>query len=76
MSHVLELLEYHKVEEATATAVKVMKAVHQTALDGGSWNPTVFLLPWDEPLSRYLFDGDEEETIATAAWNRGIKDMQ
>ena len=76
MSHVLELMQNRRVEEAAATAVQVLKAIHQTALDGGSWNSSDLLLPWDDPLARDLFGGDEEEMMATAAWNRGVKDLQ
>ena len=70
MSHVLELMEHRRVEEAAATAVQVLKAIHQTALDGGSWNSST------DPLAKDLFGGDAEEMMATAAWNRGVKDLQ
>ena len=75
-SHILELIEHRKMEEAGATAVQVLKAIHQTALDGGSWNSAVLLLPWDDPLQKDLFGGDEQEMMAAASWNRGIKDLQ
>ena len=33
-------------------------------------------MPWDDPLAKDLFGGDAKEMMATAAWNRGVKDLQ
>ena len=76
ISQLLELIEHRQMEQAGATAVQLLKAIHQTALDGGSWNSAIHLLPWDDPLQKDLFGGDEQEMMAAAAWNRGIKDLQ
>ena len=76
LSHILEKLEQGQTEQAAATCVQALKAVHQTALDGGSWNCSTLLLPYEDPLARDLFGGDEDEMMATAAWNRGVRDLQ
>ena len=76
LGHILEKLEQGQTEQAAATCVQALKAVHQTALDGGSWNCSTLLLPYEDPLARDLFGGDEDEMMATAAWNRGVRDLQ
>ena len=68
-SEVLELLEQQRVEEGAATCVQALKACHQAALDQGSWVLASTLLPWEDPLGRDAFGGDEEEMMAAAAWN-------
>ena len=76
VSEILELIEHQQVEQAAATAVQLLKAIHQAALDQGSWSLASTLLPWEDPLQREVFGGDEEEMLAAAAWNRSIRDLQ
>jgi len=75
-TQILELLEHRRVEQAAATCVQLLKSIDQTALDHGSWNNSMMLLPWDDPLRPDLFGGDPEEMMAAAQWNRGIRDLQ
>ena len=76
VSEILELLEHQQVEQAAATAVQLLKDIHQAALDQESWFLASTLLPWEDPLQREVFGGDEEEMLAAAAWNRSIRDLQ
>ena len=76
VGHILELLEHRELEQAAATSVQLLKALHQTALDQGSWSNSMLLLPWDDALRADLFGGDEDEMMAAAKWNRGIRDLQ
>ena len=76
ISHILELLEARRVEEAAATCVQLLKSIHQAALDSGGWTLASTLLPWEDPLTREAFGGDEDEMIAAAAWSRGLRDLQ
>ena len=61
VSEILELLEHQQVEQAAATAVQLLKDIHQAALDQESWFLASTLLPWEDPLQREVFGGDEEE---------------
>ena len=47
VSEILELIDYQQVEQAAATAVQLLKAIHQAALDQGSWSVASTLLPWE-----------------------------
>ena len=76
VSEILGLLEHQQIEQAAATAVQLLKAIHQAALDQWSWSLASTLLPWEDPLQRQVFGGDEEEMSAAAAWNRSIRDLQ
>ena len=76
VAQVLEHLEHRRVEQAAATCCQILKAIHQTALDQGSWNNSMVLLPWDDALRPDIFGGDPDEMMAAAQWNRGIRDLQ
>ena len=76
ISHILSLLEEQENEQAAATCVQLLKSIHQAVLDGGSWGLAATLLPWEDPLGREVFGGDENEMVAAAAWAKNIKDLQ
>lgn len=76
LSEVLELLEQNRPEEAAATTVQLLKAIHQAALDGGSWSLASNLLPWEDPLGREVFGGDEDELVAAAAYTKSLRELQ
>ena len=76
VAQILELLEHRHVEQAAATSVQLLKALHQTALDNGAWSNSMLLLPWDDALRPDIFGGDEDEMMAAAKWNRGIRGLQ
>ena len=76
VAQILEHLEHRRLEQGAATCCQVLKAIHQTALDHGSWNNSMMLLPWDDALRPDIFGGDPDEMIAAAQWNRGIRDLQ
>ena len=75
LSEILELVGQQKVEEGAATAVQALKSCHQAALDGGSWILASTLLPWEDPLGRDSFGGDEAEMLAAAQYTRSLRDL-
>eukprot|EP00973_Karenia_brevis_P080846 11215445-Karenia_brevis.AAC.1 len=61
MSEILEMVEAGQVDLAHAALGQTMKAMVQVALDKGSWDNAVLLLPWTDPTSRVEWGGDERE---------------
>ena len=76
VARILEHLEHRRLEEGAATCCQLLKAIHETAIDHGSWNNSMLLLPWDDPLRPDMFGGDHDEMMAVAQWNRGVRDLQ
>ena len=76
LSEVLELLEQQRTEEAAATVVQLLKSLHQAVIDGGNWTLASSLLPWEDPLGRDVFGGDENELAAAAAWTKSVRELQ
>jgi len=76
ISYALDLLDGKRSTEAAATLVQLQKALHQTAIDDGSWHIAAHFLPFEDPLGREVFGGDEDEMEVAAAWNRGMRDLQ
>ena len=70
MSEILELLEHQQIEQAAATGVQLLKAIHQAALDQGPWSLASTLLPWQDPLQREIFGGDAEEQASEETGGR------
>ena len=75
-SSILEMIEERRVEESAASLVQLLKALHQVAIDLGSWANASLLLPWEDPTERDLFGGDPVEMQVAASWNRGLLDLQ
>ena len=76
LSEVLELLEQKRTEEAAATVVQLLKSLHQAVIDGGNWTLASSLLPWEDPLGRDVFGGDENELAAAASWTKSVRELQ
>ena len=75
-SSIFEMIEERRVEENAASFVQLIKALHQVAIDSGSWANASLLLPWEDPTERDLFGGDPMEMQVAASWNRGLLDLQ
>ena len=75
-SSILEMIEERGVEESAASFVQLFKALHQVAIDSGSWANASLLLPWEDPTERDLLGGDPMEMQVAASWNRGLLDLQ
>ena len=75
LSKMLTLAEEQKGELLAGTLVQGLKALHQVALDGGSWSNAVLPLPYDDPLTRDLWAGDELEMQTAVKFTRSVKDL-
>ena len=54
----------------------MLKVLHQAVLDGGNWSLASSLLPWEDPLGRDVFGGDEDELADAAAWTKSVRELQ
>ena len=59
-----------------AYLVQLLKALHQSAIDGSRWAHAVHLLPGADPLAQPVFAGHEEELGAIVAHERAVKDLK
>ena len=71
----LSLAEEKKSELLAGTLVQTLKAIHQVAIDSGNWSNAVLLLPWQDPLARELWAGEDAEMATAARYSRAIKDL-
>ena len=60
-SSIFEIVEERRTEEGAAALVQLCKALHQVAIDNGTWANTALLLPWEDPTERDLCGGDDAE---------------
>ena len=56
--------------------MQLLKSLHQAVIDGGNWTLASSLLPWEDPLGRDVFGGDENELAAAAAWTKSVRELQ
>ena len=61
---------------ARAWCVQSLRAIHQCALDRGSWQTASLLWPSADPLQGDDFGGTPEELLAAHAWHTAMKDMK
>ena len=76
LCEVLEFAEAGEADKALAFVVQLRKALHQVALDGGSWEVAARLLPSKDPLGRSTFGGSELEMDAIHRYNKAWKEVQ
>ena len=62
--------------EAAAHMVTSLQAMHQAALDGGSWANAVHMVPDGDPLHRDEFGGDEETLEAVHSYRKSIAELK
>ena len=75
MSKMLPLAEQNRTDLLAGTLAQTLKAVHQVALNSGSWSNAVLLLHWQDPLQRELWAGEDNEMATAARYSRSIKDL-
>jgi hypothetical protein len=54
----------------------LMQTLHQVALDGGSWDNAVLMLPSPDPLGHPDFGGSQSMMTDVAAYRRGMKELK
>ena len=71
----LQLIADKDTSHGTAYLVQLSKAIHQVALDGGSWENAQHLLPSADALEDPSFGGLEGEMLKVQRYRRAIKDL-
>ena len=64
------------VQHGIAMLCQLMKAQHQAAINQGSWDIAVLLLPTEDPLGKVEFGGDAEEMIRIQGHRRAMRDLR
>ena len=72
MANMLTVTEQKRTD---GTLAQTLKAVHQVAMDSGSWSNAVLLLPWQDLLQRELWAGEDNEMATAARNSRAIMDL-
>ena len=75
LSEMLTLAEDGKVDHALALMVLMRRCLHQVALDQGSWQNALLLLPTKDPLMRSPFGGTEAELEAVHSYRRALNEL-
>ena len=76
LSEVLTLQLENKHEEATLQVVLGLRAIHQAALDGGSWEIAWLLTHVEDPIQRRRFGGEESQLETVAAYLRSQQELE
>ena len=75
-SSILDVTLTGDMQHTQAYLVQACKALHQVALDRGSWNSAHLLLPEPDPLSPEEFGGDVHELLAAHAFTSVVSDLE
>ncbi len=75
LGKILQACENQQLELVAGLVTQLLKALQQTALDGGCWSNAVLLLPWEDPLERDLWAGEEDELETAVKFSRSVKDL-
>ena len=76
LSEVAQFGLENRPDHATALAIQGCKALHQVAIDKGSWENAIHLLPLDDPLGADDFGGDEVELSDTHAYRKATEELK
>ena len=63
-------------ELATLQSVQLLRAVHQSCLDGGSWRAAALLLQHPDPLDKPKFGGEPGQLEHIASYLKAIQDLE
>lgn len=76
LSEILQTLLKNRPEQAALELVQLLKAVHQTALDQGSWRTSWLLLRYADPLEVPRFGGEPQELERVAAYLTALQKLE
>ena len=76
LSTAVEMLAQGDQEHTLAFLVQCSKALHQTALDRGSWMNSQGMVPTPDPLGMVDFAGDEYELQAIHKHLKAVKELK
>lgn len=76
IAHALTLSLKGKKTQCEAYLVQMLRALHQVALDGGTWGTASLLLPRADPIYREQFGATGEELEAIVAYQEAMKKIR
>ena len=76
LCHALTLSLRGKKTQCEAYMVQILRALHQVALDGGTWGTASLLLPRADPIYREQFGATGEELEAIVAYQEALKKIR
>jgi len=76
VSELLQCQLKGKQEQAALQAVQLLRAIHQSCLDGGSWRAASLLMQHADPLDRPRFGGEAAQLEDIATYLKAIQDLE
>ena len=76
LQEIVQLLADRDVDHAHAFAVSFAKALHQVALDRGSWDSAALMIPVADALEEPSFGGSERELAAVHSYRKAMRDLK
>ena len=76
LQEVIQLCADKQFAHAHAFAAQLAKALHQVAIDGGSWESASLMLPLPDALQEPSFGGSERELAAVHSYRKAMKDLR
>ncbi len=75
-SNILDRLLKDEVDQAAGYLTKLCRALHQTALDGGSWHAASRTVPVADPFERVAFAGTHQELEVIASYQEAFRRLK
>ncbi len=75
LSRILELSPKSQHQVAQAYMVQLSRGLHQTQIDNGSWDNSVYLLPVQDLVSKVLFGGTERELETIFKYRESLRKL-
>ena len=75
-SNILEMMLKDEHDQAAGYLTQLCRALHQTALDGGSWHTASHMLPTADPLERVACAGTHNELEIIAGYQEALRRLK
>ena len=75
LSKILGRILAGQVDQSAAHVVQLLRAVHQTVLDGGSWETSGLLMPDEDPVRRVGWGATERELEAISGYRDALSKL-
>ena len=76
VSEILQTLLQSKPEQAALELVQLLRALHQTCLDNGSWKASWLLLRFSDPIEVPKFGGEPQDLERVAAYLQAMEKLE
>ena len=76
LCHIMTLSLKARQPQAEAYMAQMLRALHQVALDGGSWSTASLMLPRKDPIFKDQFGASGEELEAIVAYQDAMKRLK